>query len=62
MATYDFHCHKCNKVFEINKRMTEVQEFESCPMCGRLSKRVFMNTPVIFNTSGFYCTDNKKER
>jgi len=34
MPTYDYECKECGKVFEVFRRLSELDEAVSCPNCG----------------------------
>lgn len=40
MATYEYHCKKCKRVFSLQRPMTESDKSGSCPACGTESQRV----------------------
>lgn len=64
MPTYQYHCKKCNYLFDVFKRMKEVkgQEDELCPECGERAKRIIIGgTGFVLKGDGFYINDYKKK-
>ena len=57
MPTYQYKC-KNSHVTEIRQKFGET--LETCPVCGEPVKRVIGQFGVVYNTSGFYSTDNRK--
>ena len=64
MAVYEYFCQDCNYFFEVNKPMALVNEDQKCLRCEQNAERIFTTTvgAIIFKGSGFYKTDNKKEK
>ena len=60
MPTYDYKCVKCEKIFEVEHKMKDVQ-MKFCLNCGGELKQVFHPIGVVFKGSGFYATDHRKE-
>ncbi len=60
MPTYLYECEECGR-FEKMQRITE-DALESCPECGSDVKKIIGNPGIIFKGSGFYSTDNKKNK
>ena len=64
MPAYDYRCSQCGD-FEIIQSMNE-EALTECPECGNPVRRLISKPAVIFNGSGFYCTDysgnNKGEK
>jgi putative FmdB family regulatory protein len=57
MPTYDYKCKSCYSVLEFQRGMGEDRE----PVCcNSIMERVWTPTPAIFNSNGFYKTDNRK--
>jgi len=46
MPLYSFHCHKCNKIWELLIKLADYDKEVECPDCGTVLKR--MITPVPF--------------
>ena len=40
MATYEYYCAKCNKVFPLQRPMSESDRSAACPTCKAESQRV----------------------
>jgi len=49
MAKYDYRCDKCNKVFEVERSMTEEVSYATCPDCYNDSKQVILK-PRVFDS------------
>lgn len=59
MPLYDFQCEQCEKIFEVERSMTETR-IEACPACGsKKTVKVFSSAGIQFKGSGFYVTDSK---
>jgi putative FmdB family regulatory protein len=61
MPIYQYHCPKCNLKFELKQSFSD-ESMVACPKCLNGAQRLFSPVPVIFKGSGFYVTDNRKER
>jgi len=59
MPTYEYQCEECSKRFDLRRGFDDRSEAR-CPRCGAGARRLFSAVPVIFNGSGFYVTDNRK--
>ena len=61
MPIYEYKCRKCDKVFEEFQSIHD-KPLKYCSVCkGRLQK-VFSSIGISFKGSGFYSTDNKKNK
>ncbi|OWU66054.1 MAG: FmdB family transcriptional regulator [Armatimonadetes bacterium Cent15-Ar3] len=58
MPTYVYECSACNKVFEIEQRITE-DPLKDC-QCGSNGtvKRIIQPVGIAFKGSGFYVNDS----
>jgi len=65
MPTYEYHCEKCGKNFEVFQSMRD-EPFRECPkeQCqqkrwghGKVKRLLGTGAGVIFKGSGFYITD-----
>ncbi len=57
MPTYDYHCKKCDRVFEEFQAIT-APILDKCPKCGGPVMRLISSgAGVLFKGSGFYQTD-----
>ncbi len=62
MPTYDYRCYSCSHIFEHFQSMSD-KPLSTCPKCGRKVKRLLGGgSGIIFKGSGFYVTDNRKEK
>ena len=57
--TYEFKCSKCDKIIEIQAKITDNIEEPICE-CGEKMKRVWNVPEIRFVGSGFHCNDYKK--
>jgi putative FmdB family regulatory protein len=69
MPTYDYHCNKCGKDFEVFQSM-KADTFKTCPeaQCqmspwghGEVKRLLGTGAGLIFKGSGFYTTDYRSE-
>jgi len=69
MPTYEYHCSKCDKNFEVFQSMKD-DAFKSCPeaQCqmtpwghGKVKRLLGTGAGLIFKGSGFYITDYRSE-
>lgn len=58
MPTYEFRCKTDKSLLEIQQGFYD-NTIPNCPLCGEEMSKVISATPVIFNASGFYKTDNR---
>jgi putative FmdB family regulatory protein len=59
MPVYEYQCDRCSSRFDVRCGL-EDRNGARCPSCGGKSRRLFSAVPIIFNGSGFYTTDNRK--
>lgn len=59
MPVYDYECQECSTKFELRRRFQDAFEAR-CPKCEGKAHRLFSPVPIIFNGSGFYVTDSRK--
>jgi putative FmdB family regulatory protein len=57
MPLYDYKCEKCGVTVEFRREFGEDRE-PSC--CNVLMQRQWSSPSIIFNSPGFYSTDNRK--
>lgn len=69
MPTYEYHCRKCGKDFEVFQSMKD-EPFKTCPegSCqvtpwghGEVKRLLGTGAGLIFKGSGFYITDYRSE-
>ena len=69
MPTYEYHCAKCDKNFEVFQSMKD-SAFKTCPeaQCqmapwghGEVKRLIGTGAGLIFKGSGFYITDYRSE-
>lgn len=69
MPTYEYHCSKCGKDFEVFQSMKD-DAFKTCPeaQCqmspwghGEVKRLLGTGAGLIFKGSGFYITDYRSE-
>ena len=70
MPTYEYHCEKCDRGFELFQPITD-KPLRTCPkeQCrmkqwgkGRVKRAVGGGAGLIFKGSGFYITDYRSEK
>lgn len=61
MPIYQYMCPKCNMKFELRRSFSD-ESIVACPKCQNGARRLFAPVPIIFKGSGFYATDNRKNR
>ena len=68
MPTYEYHCEKCDRNFEVTQSMKD-DVLKTCPkdLCqrktwgkGRVKRQIGSGAGLIFKGTGFYSTDYKK--
>lgn len=59
MPVYEYQCEDCSKLFDLRRSFDDAAE-ACCPGCGGKARRIYSAVPIIFNGSGFYVTDNRK--
>ena len=60
MPIYDYECSLCQHHFD-RKQGFDEEPVAICPKCQGKARRVLHSVPIIFNGSGFYVTDNRKD-
>ena len=69
MPTYEYHCLKCEKNFEVFQSMKD-NAFKTCPVAqcqvspwghGEVKRLLGTGAGLIFKGSGFYTTDYRSE-
>jgi putative FmdB family regulatory protein len=69
MPTYEYHCLKCDKNFEVFQSMKD-EAFKTCPEArcqmtpwghGEVKRLLGTGAGLIFKGSGFYITDYRSE-
>ncbi|MDQ6624479.1 MAG: zinc ribbon domain-containing protein [Verrucomicrobiota bacterium] len=70
MPTYEYHCEKCRKNFDVFQSMRD-EAFQECPKehCqmkkwghGKVKRLLGTGAGLIFKGSGFYITDYRSEK
>ncbi len=59
MPTYDYQCEECSERFDQRCSFDDLARVR-CPRCEGEARRLFSAVPIIFNGSGFYATDSRK--
>ncbi len=69
MPTYEYHCQKCDKNFEMSQSMRD-EPLQECPkdLCqlpkwghGKVKRLLGTGAGIIFKGSGFYSTDYRSQ-
>ena len=58
--TYDYKCTTCANTYELERGMTDPEEFPICVDCRVPMVRDYSAPAVVFTGSGFYSTDNRR--
>lgn len=61
MPIYEYECTSCFCRFELKRNFSDSAE-ANCPHCNNSARRLFSPVPIIFKGSGFYVTDNRKNK
>ncbi len=59
MPIYEFQCEECSTQFDVRCSFDDCSKVR-CPRCEGEARRLFSAVPIIFNGSGFYVTDSRK--
>ena len=59
MPIYEYECERSRLRFEL-KRCFGEDGGTPCPQCQGHARHLFSPVPIIFNGSGFYVTDSRK--
>lgn len=59
MPIYEYRCPKCG-IFEVILPVS-AENLKACPSCGQKVQKLISKPAVIYNCSGFYCTDYNKD-
>lgn len=51
---YTFECKKCEKVHELDIKMSEYKAEQECPECKELMERVFGATNSVWKCGGIF--------
>ncbi|MEM9481221.1 MAG: FmdB family zinc ribbon protein [Verrucomicrobiota bacterium] len=63
MPTYDYHCEKCDRTFEVFQSMND-KRLRKCPdeECkGKVTRLIGTGAGIIFKGGGFYETDYRSD-
>lgn len=63
MPTYEYECLKCNKVIEVQQRISDTP-LSSCPECGQDVKKLISKSSFHLKGNGWYADgySNDKEK
>jgi putative FmdB family regulatory protein len=59
LPTYEYRCTECGHQYE-RREGFDAPAVQHCPRCRAESRRVLHAPPILFKSSGFYVTDNRK--
>ena len=59
MPRYEYRCTECGHQYE-RREGFDAPSTQHCPKCQGESRRVLYAPPILFKSSGFYVTDNRK--
>ena len=59
MPIYTYRCKSCEKVFDMERSISDAP-LTDCPYCGAKDalKKVYSDVAVVYHGSGYYCTDH----
>ena len=57
MPIYEYHCPKCQRVFEEWVKASDAHGQEPCPDCGTPSPRIISQTSFVLKGGGWYVSD-----
>ena len=60
MPTYEYQCHKCGHVFEVQQSFAD-EPISKCVSCRGKVRKLFSAPAIIFKGKGFHCTDYKSK-
>lgn len=58
MPIYEFECPKCEKVHEVNQKISD-KPLAKCPDCGGKVQKLISRSSFALKGSGWYTTDYK---
>lgn len=61
MPIYEYQCTHCGHRYEL-KEGFDAPSQRDCPRCQGLARRLLYAPAVVFKGSGFYTTDNRKDK
>ncbi len=59
MPVYEYECEDCSTHFDLRRSFGDESKAH-CPCCNGKTRRLFTPVPIIFNGSGFFVTDNRR--
>lgn len=59
LPIYEYRCTECGHKYETREGF-DAPAVQPCPRCRSESRRVLHAPPILFKSSGFYVTDNRK--
>ena len=57
MPIYEYHCDKCNNVFEEWHKHIDDIDGQPCPQCHETAHRIISNTSFVLKGGGWYVTE-----
>ena len=61
MPLYTYRCSNCGNEFDLRQSFSD-EPIRICLVCDGDVRRVIQQVPVLFKGSGFYITDNRKNK
>ncbi len=56
MPVYEYHCHKCDEVFQVKQRISD-DKLTTHESCGGELERLISSTSFVLKGGGWYKTD-----
>ena len=60
MPTYEYHCERCDRTYEVRQRIS-ADPLTTCQHCGGPIRRLISSAPFILKGGGWYVTDYPSE-
>jgi putative FmdB family regulatory protein len=61
MAQYEYICNLCSAKTTKERSIKDADPGYNCESCNKSLVRVYLSVGAVFNGTGFYSTDNRKQ-
>jgi putative FmdB family regulatory protein len=61
MPSYEYDCMVCAVRYTKTRSISEEDPGYNCKSCNKSLVRVYLSVGAVFNGTGFYSTDNRKQ-